>query len=225
MKENVVIALDEVQELSSISGKLLEVLGRVFATYSNISFIFTGSMFGLMRTLLEPTAKSPLYGRPPARIILNPFNADVATQFLQAGFSEQGMQADSERIGAALDRLNGIPGWLTLYGSKACIEHLPQDVALQETENEAEKIVVTELKNFLAGRNNELYLSVMRAATYGARWSEIRGAVEARIGTVNPTRLSAVLKSLRAAMIIEEKEGFYRMIDPIVRRVVLTRLV
>ena len=62
----------------------------------------------------------------------------------------------------------------------------------------------------------------MRATTYGARWGEIRRSVEARIGVVNNARLSAVLKSLKAAMFIEEKEGFYRMIDPIVRGVVLT---
>lgn len=97
LKENVVIALDEVQELSSFSGRLLEILGRVFATYRNISFIFTGSMFGLMRILLEPSAKSPLYGRPPARIVLNPFTADAATEFLHAGFSELGIETQTLR--------------------------------------------------------------------------------------------------------------------------------
>ncbi len=222
LKENVVIALDEVQELSSFSGRLLEILGRVFATYRNISFIFTGSMFGLMRTLLEPSAKSPLYGRPPARIVLSPFTADAAAEFLHAGFSELGIETDTTKIGDVLERLDGIPGWLTLYGSKAGVERLSHEVALTETGKEAEKIVIAELENFLAGRNKELYLAVMRATTYGARWGEIRKSVEARIGVVNNARLSAVLKSLKAAMFIEEKEGFYRMIDPIVRGVVLT---
>lgn len=68
-----VIELDEVQELSVISGHLLKLLANIFNTYPNIVFIFTGSMFGLMKTLLEPKSTSPLYGRSPARLYLQPF--------------------------------------------------------------------------------------------------------------------------------------------------------
>lgn len=43
--EDYVIELDEAQELSAISGHLLKLLARIFNTYPNIIFIFTGSMF------------------------------------------------------------------------------------------------------------------------------------------------------------------------------------
>jgi AAA+ ATPase superfamily predicted ATPase len=61
-----VIELDEVQELAPISGRLLKLLGNLFGTHPNVVFVFTGSFFGLNRTLLEPSSSSPLYGRPPA---------------------------------------------------------------------------------------------------------------------------------------------------------------
>lgn len=76
-----VIELDEVQELSVISGHLLKLLANIFNTYPNVVFVFTGSMFGLMRTLLEPASTSPLYGRSPARLYLQPFEKEQAKKF------------------------------------------------------------------------------------------------------------------------------------------------
>ncbi|MEM2514683.1 MAG: hypothetical protein QXU81_10310 [Candidatus Bathyarchaeia archaeon] len=69
--EKCVIALDEAQELAAISGRLLKLLANIFNTHPNIVFIFTGSMFGLMKILLEPASSSPLYGRSPAKIYLS----------------------------------------------------------------------------------------------------------------------------------------------------------
>lgn len=222
-KERIVVALDEVQELSSVSRPLLELLGRLFATHRNLLFLFTGSQFGLMRTLLEPGAESPLYGRPPAKIILQPFDTKTATEFLRCGFLELGMTMGETEIEEVLERLDGIPGWLTLYGSKAGVEKLPHAAALEEAVKDAEKIVVSELRNFLASRNKELYIAVLRAAAYGARWGDLKRAVEARVGVVNSARLAAALRSLKATMLLDEEEGLYRIIDPIVRKAVLTR--
>jgi len=45
-------------------------------------------MFGLMKTLLEPTSASPLYGRSPAKLYLQPFTRETAKEFLKKGFQE-----------------------------------------------------------------------------------------------------------------------------------------
>jgi AAA+ ATPase superfamily predicted ATPase len=83
-----VIELDEVQELAAISGRLLRLLANIFNTHPNTVFVLTGSMFGLMKTLLEPGPSSPLYGRSPAKLYLQPFERELATQFLKKGFEE-----------------------------------------------------------------------------------------------------------------------------------------
>jgi AAA+ ATPase superfamily predicted ATPase len=86
--EEWVIELDEVQELSAVSGHLLKILANIFNTYRNLTFVFTGSMFGLIKTLLEPSSTSPLYGRSPAKMNLQPFDSKTAKEFLIKGLKQ-----------------------------------------------------------------------------------------------------------------------------------------
>lgn len=81
-----VIALDEVQELSAITPRFLKLLAYIFNTYPNMTFIFSGPMFGTIRTLPNPPFTSPLYRRPPAKIILKPFDRETSLRFLEKGF-------------------------------------------------------------------------------------------------------------------------------------------
>ncbi|MCX8153692.1 MAG: ATP-binding protein, partial [Candidatus Bathyarchaeota archaeon] len=104
------IELDEVQELSVISGHLLKLLANIFNTYPNIVFIFTGSMFGILKTLLEPKSTSPLYGRSPARLYLQPFTKEKATEFLRRGFQEYRHPVKETEVNEAVEKLDGIPG-------------------------------------------------------------------------------------------------------------------
>ena len=69
--ENKIIALGEVQYVSSI--RFLRLLKRIWDEYPNIRIIFIGSMVGLINKLLNPSPSSPLYGRKPAVIYLQPF--------------------------------------------------------------------------------------------------------------------------------------------------------
>ncbi|MEM0313817.1 MAG: ATP-binding protein, partial [Candidatus Bathyarchaeia archaeon] len=104
---------------SVISGHLLKLLANIFNTYPNIVFIFTGSMFGLLKTLLEPKSTSPLYGRSPAKLYLQPFTREKAAEFLRKGFQEYREPIKEAEINEAVEKLDGIPGWLTLYGNNA----------------------------------------------------------------------------------------------------------
>lgn len=220
---NCVIELDEVQELSVISGHLLKLLANVFNTYPNIVFIFTGSMFGLMKTLLEPGSSSPLYGRSPAKLFLQPFKRKRATDFLKKGFAEYRVTVREELINEAVERLDGIPGWLTLYGNNVAVRRLPHQKALEETVSEGVKIVKDELEHFLDGRDKVAFLAALKAAATSARWKEIKGAVETRKGyAVNDATVYNILESLKAAMLINEREKVYRVNDPMLRTLLLT---
>jgi len=218
-----IIELDEVQELYAISGQLLKILANIFNTHQNLTFVFTGSMFGLIRTLLEPESTSPLYGRPPAKMILQPFDRETATQFIRKGLRECNETAEDKKISEATETLDGIPGWLTLYGNNLAIRHLNHQKALEETVMEAGKIVIDELEHFLQRRDRVLYIAVLKAVANPARWSEIKTVVEREKGSlVNDSTVQNTIENLKAAMLITEKDRVYRATDPMLRTLLLT---
>lgn len=180
-------------------------------------------MFGLMKTLLEPESSSPLYGRSPARLYLQPFERERATDFLKKGFEEYHVSVREDLTNEAVERLDGIPGWLTLYGNNVTVRKLPHQKALEETISEGIKIVKDELEHFLEGRDRVAHLAALKAAATSARWKEIKGAVETRKGSaVNDATVYNILESLKAAMLINEKEKVYRINDPMLRTLLLT---
>jgi hypothetical protein len=218
-----VIELDEVQELAAISGHLLKLLANIFNTYSNVVFVFTGSLFGLMKTLLEPGPSSPLYGRSPARLHLQPFTKEQAIGFLKTGFREYDVEVGETFVGEAVEKLDGIPGWLTLYGNNIAVQRLHHKEALDKTASEGLKIAKDELEHYLEGRDRVAHISALKAAATAARWTEIKGAVEiAKGSTVNDATVYNVLESLKAAMLIKEEKGVYRVEDPMLRTLLLT---
>ena len=218
-----VIELDEVQELAVISAHLLKLLANIFNTSPNMVFVFTGSMFGLMKTLLEPGPSSPLYGRSPAKLYIGPFERERAADFLRKGCGEHNVTVKEGGISEIVERLDGIPGWLTLYGNNIAVRKLPPEKALEETISEGVKIVKDELEHFLEGRDRDANLAALKAAAVSARWNEIKGAMEARKGfAVNDATVYNTLESLKAAMLIDEKEKVYRVNDPMLRTVLLT---
>jgi len=113
--------------------------------------------------------------------------------------------------------------------------------------NEGKKVVGQELRNFLKGRGEEAYLTVLRSAALGARWSEIKEALESRFGGFNNKRISDILRTLTASMLVEKRgevyvvrgtrrtsrfpagpglfdlDGFFTIPDPLVNSVTQTR--
>lgn len=218
-----VIELDEVQELSSISNHLLKLLANIFNTYPKIVFIFTGSIFGLMKTLLEPGSTSPLYGRSPARLYLQPFTKEKTLEFLRYGFNEYNKPISDIEINEVVERLDGIPGWLTLYGNNVAVRGMTHQRALEETIAEGTKIVKDELEHFLEGRDRTLYIAALKTMAISARWREIKNAVEIRRGSlVNDATIYNIIENLKAKMLIGEDEGVYVVKDPMLRTLLLT---
>ncbi len=174
--ENTVIGLDEVQELSRVTGQFLRILGNVFMSNPRVSFIFTGSYVGLVKTLLKPNPPEspPLYGRPPVEVKLRPFSDELSREFLRrGGFRELGIQFNA--FDTVIDRLDGVVGWLTLFGNYHGVRGLGVDEALRETINEGGvKIMVNEIEHFLEDKANKaLYLAILSALRVVNRWKDI----------------------------------------------------
>jgi uncharacterized protein len=219
-----VIELDEVQELVNVSGRLLRILANLFNTHSNIVFVFTGSMFGVMKTLLEPSSTSPLYGRSPAKLYVEPFKAENAKNFLRKGFQQCNTPISEDVINNAVERLDGIPGWLTLYGNNICVQRMSHEKALEETTREAFRIVADELEHFLLSRDRISHLAALKAAAITSSWSEIKTSVSNAKGSiVNDAIIQRVIHNLKAGMLIVEERGKYRVEDPMLRSLLLSR--
>jgi|GEM_PF-156701 len=213
------IVLDEVQELSSNAGALLKLLGNVFNSRPNMTFVFTGSLVGLSRTLLEPTAGSPLLGRTPVSITLGGFGRQASEEFLGRGFREAGISVDPGSIAEAIDGpLDGTPGWLTLYGNKIAVSRLAARRALEETIAEGKLVAESELAHFLHGREADQYWAALKAMAIGASWGVIREYVDRSTGRVtNDATIQRIVAACEASFLSRRSEGTYSLIDPMVR--------
>jgi AAA+ ATPase superfamily predicted ATPase len=214
-----VVILDEVQELAVVSGALLKLLANVFNTHPRVVFLLTGSYFGLLRTLLEPPADSPLFGRSPARIELEPFNRDTSIGFLEHGFQEYRLKPLRESLGVVVDRsLDGIPGWLALYGNNVTVHGMSPEKAEKATVREGKRVARSELTHFLEPRTSAMFWAALRRLTSTASWTELRDALSAERGAaVNDHSVGSVLRALRDAKLITESDHQYSLRDPMVR--------
>ncbi len=214
-----VVILDEVQELAPSSGALLKMLAHVFTTHPNVTFVFTGSAFGLIRTLLSPTATSPLFGRSPVPIDLHPFDRPTSLGFLERGCREYRLSVDRSALAAALDRsLDGIPGWLTHYGNCLAVRRMDPEAAEAATVREGRNVARDEVGHFLIGRDRTTYWAALRALCNPLSWSELRQAVGAARGSPpNDATVANLVRGLREAGLVEETDHGYHIPDPMIR--------
>lgn len=214
------VVIDEAQELRFLVGNkkldIRKIIAWSYDTLRNIKFIITGSEVGVLYGFLGfEDPKSPLYGRARDEIVLDRFPGDKAVEFLEAGFSEAGIPAPRETLLRVTDILDGIPGWLALYGYTA-IQQRRFDV-LKTVFEEAVATALSELSKLK--RYSELYAYVLKSiATDCNTWSCIKSYVEARIGrTIANPRLYYILRNLMNVNIIAKEDREYVFLDPIYR--------
>jgi uncharacterized protein len=217
--QDCLIVLDEVQELSSTSGALLKLLGNLFNTRPNVVLVLTGSLVGLSRTLLDPTTASPLFGRAPVRLTLESFDRATGAEFLARGAREAGVRLSPEQLSAAVEGpLDGMPGWLTLYGNHLAVQRLPPARALAETVAEGKKSAARDLAHFLGGHQAALYWPALKAIALGASWGTVRDYMARAVGeTINDGKVQRVVHALEASYLARKVEERYEIVDPMVR--------
>jgi hypothetical protein len=219
IQDDFVVGLDEVQELSQANRQFLDVLGNVFSSNRKVRFLFTGSYTGITKTLIEPPSSSPLHGRPPTILNLRPFIEDLSRQFLKKGMEELNLSFNKEE--EVVRRLDGIVGWLTLFGNFYGVRKMSFEEALNSTIGEGRKIAEEEFKHFLEKRSNRmLYVKLMDLIKVVNRWSDIKRGVEISVGGVDDKELSLALDALVRNNFVEKVEkGEYRITDPLLREI------
>ncbi len=218
--EYVVVAFDEAQELARAYRVGFDrILSYVYDYLRNISIVLTGSKIGLLyRFLRIGDPEAPLYGRARLEVKLDYFTREMSLEFLRKGFEEQGIAVSENTLEKVVDVLNGVPGWLALYGYYAVRYSVSNDV-LERVLREASAVALNELKHFLELRYQarSRYLTILKylASVEYAVWSEIKRYLESREGVaIDDKTFSRLLKNLVDTGFVEKSSKGYRIADP-----------
>ena len=214
--KRVVIVFDESQELRKLRG--YDLLYPLAYAYDNLTlrFIFTGSEIGMVYRFLKlDDAKSPLYGRAMTEVNVNPFNKDLAVEFLRRGFEEANVKVSEGELEEAYNNLGGIPGWLTYYGFYY-LQFKDHKRALERTISTAVELIKEEFNNFLSNRKEarERYYTIMQVCKRGCRWSDVKRAIEAKEGiSVDDKEVTNLIKNLVDTSFLMKEDEIYRPAD------------
>ncbi|WP_297481287.1 ATP-binding protein [Thermococcus sp.] len=218
--EKFIIAFDEAQYLrfyGSRGGKeLLALFAHAYDSLPNLRIILTGSEVGLLHDFLGINDyESPLYGRIGGEVYVKPFDEETSRAFLRAGFEETGIKVPAEDIERAVSVLDGIPGWLVLFGVKY-LEKRDFDNALKASLEVAKALVLGEISEL--ERRSRRYIQILRAIALGYdRWGLIRDYLEVKGMKTPEPRLYELLRNLEKMGWVEKEDGRYSLTDPVVR--------
>ncbi|WP_448521258.1 AAA family ATPase [Pseudothermotoga sp.] len=168
-------------------------------------------------------ANSPLFGRYSNVIRVERFSKERSIDFLVKGFEQLNLKQDLRRIEEAVNSLDGLVGYLVMYGytvwQKGSYER-----ALSETLESAERMVEKELEELF--EKSENYRIVLEAIAHKMNtFSKIKEYSIMKSMPMNDRTLSNVLKALVKYSYLEERfeDGPKRYViaDPIVERTLL----
>ncbi len=223
-REPVVLVFDEAQEFSIVP-KFAGLLARIYDYHHNVKLVLAGSEVGLLDRLLgRENPRSPLYGRPYLEIVMRRLSRGESIDFLERGFAELGVDWPRENVEEAVDKLDGIPGWLTAYGYYAYTLG-SHEKALARVLEEGVATARRELERFLSNRApaRTRYLAILRCLRLRPmRWSELKRCMELEVGRrLNNAQFTRYLRELQDYSIVEKTvEGEYRIADPLMAEAV-----
>ncbi len=218
------VFIDEAQRMKTM--ELAELLSYFYDRHSGIKFILSGSEVGLMEEVLGGDASThPLYGRLIVKIKMSRLTKEKSFEFLKAGFKQVNVKVSKKELNQAVDRLDGLIGWLTMYGYERGV--LNKKNALKITEERAVGIVMSELSAFLRNRRNrEMYLNIIKYAKGGIEWKALKTALEAeRKKPINPNVLAFAIDELLRYSFLEKQGNKYILPDPLLFTAVMKGLV
>ena len=210
-KKRFIIAIDEAQYLRF--GKKLDVLlAYGLDNLPNILFILTGSEVGVLHDFLgTDKPDSPLFGRRIKPVGLGRFEREKALDFLKKGLREMKVKYEIRDLEKAVDKLDGIVGWLTHFGYSHATEKAP----LESFVEKAKGMVKKELEKLY--EKSDRYRMILEAVAKGFRkWSEIYEYLAIRIGPISRSNFNYLLEGLLKMNFLEKIEGRYAIPDPMI---------
>ncbi|MEM3383832.1 MAG: ATP-binding protein [Nitrososphaerales archaeon] len=218
-KKKFVIAFDEIQFIRG-NKWILSFIAHVIDTYHNIIVVITGSEVGVLFDFLgfnQPS--SPLYGRHFFQIQMTNFSAEMAKDFLTEGFKQIQIKPSDELLLYAVQELDGVPGWLTLFGARCRDKKSCSKEIVDEFASEAGKLARDEVMKLVAySRRYGIILNFL-SKIGEATWSEIKSAIEVKEArSITNHAVSTLIKNLTKIGVIIDRNGKYAIKDSILKR-------
>jgi len=213
------IFIDEAQFLKS--AKFDVFLAFIYDKLPNVKIVLAGSEIGLLDEFIGESSDSPLYGRAKKIIPTRRLKRNESIEFLNKGFLQAKKNKTKKEIEKIVDNLDGIIGWLSLYGFYSISN---EQNPLLKVKKEGAKIVCSEINRFLSLREvaRESYVYILLAlSTNPLPWGEIKRYIiikEKR--DVPDSRLFNYLESLEKYGFIEKYEKKYHITDPLIKEAI-----
>lgn len=185
-KTKFLLVFDEAQEFRRIKRySLQKLMAYTYDNLDGIQIIVSGSQFGFLHDFLEiDDPRAPLYGRGILDINVPRLSETQAVDFLQKGFEQAGIRPRSTIIESAVEKLDGIVGWLTFFGSTSMELGACTKKTLNQTAERGSKLSLEEFRNFLKvrPRAEKRYISILEAAARVGRasWVDLKRNLEIR---------------------------------------------
>jgi len=223
--KRLVIVFDEAQILR-LYGRggidLLYLFAYVYDNLKNVVFILTGSEVGLLFDFLKLyDPKQPLYGRYVTEMVLKRFEENDSRNFIISGMKEIGHELSKNELDAVVSKLDGIVGYLSMFGYEYYRYNGDMDKALKKVEQLAQALVKKEIESLIKNSKNYAYCLNAIALNMN-RFSTISRFIKANFGNIYDSTLSNILNSLQKHSIIdvhyEKRKKLYYFPDPLVQR-------
>ncbi len=219
-----VIALDEAQYLRFSKLNFNVSLAYSIDNLRNIKFLITGSEVGMLREFLGlEDYNSLIYGRPRQEVYLDRFKEEQSIDFLRKGFEELKVNYNEEELREVEMKVDGIVGWLTLYGFYRGVKKLSHKEALNIVFEDGSKTIISEMEKVIQP-SKDRYLAILEAVSSGLNnWKRIKAYVEAKTNKrITNSKLDKLIKNLVKYGYLNKKErGVYRIPDPVETHAIL----
>lgn len=215
-KERFLVGFDEIQLIRGDKG-IPRLFAHIADTDQNVILVITGSEVGLLFDFLgfEDT-ESPLYGRHYTEINMQNFDPVNSESFLRKGFQQISLKIDAGVLDYALQKLDGVVGWLTLFGARCrdgnkCTQDMVDEVMV-----EGGKLGRAEALK-LVSRSKRYGVVLNFLAKVGtANWTQIKATLEAKENRLLPSpTVAGTLNTLIKTSLISKTDRQYSIIDPL----------
>jgi AAA+ ATPase superfamily predicted ATPase len=214
-----VIIFDEFQETATYKiGKPFHAVFRRITQYQkNVVYVYTGSSIGMMNDIFG-NKKNPLAGNADIMSVV-PFSEETSKKFLEAGFRSYGKKVNEESLQLFWEGTNGFPAYLNWAGIR-CLDFPEKQIRRDRVSYVMGEMVspispvyqMVEKQLSKLGRISKL---VLKAISQGYTTSS-------EIADNSPARnIYVYTNRLRKYGLITKSEQGYKIIDPVIMKIVL----
>jgi AAA+ ATPase superfamily predicted ATPase len=208
-----------VDEAHLLKGTRTEELLAYIYDHTDFKIVLSGSEVSLLESFVGiDDPKAALFARPFHEIVMKPLERDKSIEFLRKGLRQVRIRKSDEEIETAVNELDGIIGWLVMYGFYSGMEKYP----LRKVVEYGKLLVRAEFENFLKNRMpaEKRYALIMEAVSKGYNsWKDIKMYAEVKSKRkISDRQFSSYLRSLQNFSFIQKSGNRYHVKDPLLRK-------